>query len=333
MPDFSVLGTQPECPAAGKSTGARMSNKLKNFLAMICVVVTLVSAMSGVVLAYDEVSIGLDSTHVSPEIATLEGEEGEDDTLVLAYTEIPLYVDGDYVGIGYKLGSTTYVPMLAFCEAIHMDDFQATWEQETGSVTLSTEDIFISLTLSDNYIVANGRYLYLPDGAYNINGTIMVPVRELAKIFTLTVEWDDEDWSVYIDTSEQGIFQSGDEFYDENDVYWLSRVIASEAGWEPMDGRIGVGNVVLNRANDEGTAWPNTIKEVIFQPGQFAVVDAGGIYLEPNEESVIAAKMCLEGYNTVGDSKFFLNPATSSSAWFRKYRTYVLTIEDHDFYA
>ena len=91
--------------------------------------------------------------------------------------------------------------------------------------------------------------------------------------------------------------------------------------------------MVLNRVNDDSGVFRDTIRGVIFQAGQFDVVASGAIYLSPNEESVVAAKLCLEGYNTVGDSKWFLNPSISSTGWFDTYRTYELSIADHMFYA
>ena len=293
-----------------------MSKKLKTLFAMICIVAILAGMTGLTALAVDD-----------------NDADEEEETLVLAYTEIPLYMDGNYLGIGYMVDSITYVPMLAFCEAMLMTDFEASWDQETETASLTAEDVDISMTLSDNYIVANGRYLYLADGAYNVNGTIIAPIRELAKIFNAQVSWDDEEWSILIDTSELEIIESGDDFYDEESLYWLSRVISTEAGAEPMEGMIGVGNVVLNRVSDDTGIFEDTIKDVIFQPGQFAVAESGAIYLEPNESAIIAAKLCLEGYNTVGDSKFFLNPEISSSKWFQKYRTYVTSISYHDFYA
>ena len=238
-----------------------MSNRLKTFLAMICVVVIFVSTMSSFALAVDD-----------------QPEEEVCEPLVIEYCEVPLYVDGYCIGSGFLLDGVTYVPMLAFCEAMLMTEFEAEWNQEEESVYLAAEGIEISMTMSDNYIVANGRYLYLADGAYNINGTIMAPIRELAKIFSLEIEWDHENWSIDIDPSDILIFESGDEFYDEDSVYWLSRVISAEAGAEPMEGRIGVGNVVLNRVADESGAWENTIEDVIFQPGQFAVAETGHNY-------------------------------------------------------
>jgi hypothetical protein len=41
----------------------------------------------------------------------------------------------------------------------------------------------------------------------------------------------------------------------------------------------------------------------------------------------------MEGYNTVGDCKRFLNPQIGYSSWFRTYKTFVTSIGDHDFYA
>lgn len=293
-----------------------MSKRISSFLAMICVVVILVSLMATTALAAD-----------------VSEEENAQEPIILAYTDIPLYVDDEFIGTGFMMDSITYIPMLAFCEAMLMTDFDWDWDQDEASVVLSAEDIEISFTLSDNYIVANGRYIYLQNQAYNINGTIMVPIRELAKIFNVNVEWDEEDWCVDIDTSEVEILQSGDEFYDAYSLKWLSRVISAEAGAEPIEGMIGVGNVVLNRVNDESDAFSNTIKGVIFQPGQFAVAESGAVYLDPNERAIVAAKLCLEGYNTVGDSLYFLNPEMSSTKWFDKYKTYVTSIENHDFYA
>lgn len=313
-----------------------MSNRIKTSFAIICIVVILAGMMSGYALADEDVTYGIISRNTDSQYSP-DGEEsdgtGQSETLVLAYTEIPLYVDGAFTGTALKLNGVTYVPLLAFCEAMLMTDIEAFWDDEADCVSLSAEDIDISLTLSDNYIVANNRYLYLSDGAYNINGTVVAPIRELAKIFNVSVEWDEESWTIDIITSDFSIIEQGDEFYDGESLHWLSRVISSEAGAEPLEGMIGVGNVVLNRVNDDSGIFEDTVKRVIFQYNQFSVVESGAIYLEPNEMSVIAAKLCLEGYNTVEDSKFFLNPETGSSLWFRENRTYVTTIEDHDFYA
>ena len=57
------------------------------------------------------------------------------------------------------------------------------------------------------------------------------------------------------------------------------------------------------------------------------------VYKRQPEECVIAAKLCLEGYDIVGGSLYFVNPDIGVSGWFRQTRTYVTSIGDHDFYA
>ena len=45
------------------------------------------------------------------------------------------------------------------------------------------------------------------------------------------------------------------------------------------------------------------------------------------------AKLALEGYNTAGESLYFVNPDIGAGSWFASNLTYVTSIGDHDFYA
>jgi len=107
--------------------------------------------------------------------------------------------------------------------------------------------------------------------------------------------------------------------------------IAAALSVQPLEGKIAVGNVVLNRV--KSPTFPNSVRDVIFQRWQFTPAENGTIYLEPNAESVIAAKLCLDGANTAGDSLYFVNPLTSPNSWASRYRPYVATIGAHAFYA
>lgn len=288
-----------------------MSKIFKFCFAVMCIVALSVALM-GVALADDD---------------------GEAEPMVFSYTEIPLYLEDEYLGIGMKSDETTYVPLLAFCELLFGHTLEVTWNQELGLVELSADAITINQTVGDNYMIANGRYLYLPNGVFNINGTIIAPIREVCKIFGYEVVWNDEYWTILLEGSSKQIIESGDDFYNAEDLYWLSRVISAEAGNQPLEGMIGVGNVVINRANEENTGFADTIYGVIYQPGQFAVAETGAVQLEPRESAVVAAKLCLEGYNTVGDSLYFHNPVISTTQWFRQNKTYYVTIQDHEFFA
>ena len=94
-----------------------------------------------------------------------------------------------------------------------------------------------------------------------------------------------------------------------------------------------MGNVVLNRVKSPD--FPDTIYGVIFDDrwgGQFEPVRNGTVYDEPTAESVEAARLCLEGVNTAGDSLYFLAPHLTDNHWTMENRTYVTTIGCHWFY-
>ena len=80
--------------------------------------------------------------------------------------------------------------------------------------------------------------------------------------------------------------------YTEEELYVMSHVIMGEAESGSWEEKIGVGSVVLNRVKDE--RFPNTIKDVVFQEGQYACTWDGNYDKEPNQESVDVAKYVLE---------------------------------------
>lgn len=97
----------------------------------------------------------------------------------------------------------------------------------------------------------------------------------------------------------------------EENVHWLARLIHAEARGEKFEGQIAVGNVVLNRVLDN--EFPETIYSVIYQQGQFCVVDDGQINLEPNKTAYKAAKQAFKK-DITNNSLYFYNPLTSSAS-------------------
>lgn len=87
----------------------------------------------------------------------------------------------------------------------------------------------------------------------------------------------------------------------EEDAYLLACVVSSEAGYESYEGKLAVANIVLNRLN--GGYYGNTIYDVVYAKGQFAVVNNGALNRAinngPNSESLQAAKDALAGKNNV----------------------------------
>lgn len=115
----------------------------------------------------------------------------------------------------------------------------------------------------------------------------------------------------------------------DGDVYLLAQIINAEAKGEPYEGKVAVGNVVLNRV--EHPQFPDTIKDVIFQKGQFQPVTNGSIYNKPDDEAIQAAKDAMSGKQIVGEQAiYFYNPAISTSDWIFTRKT-IKDIGNHRF--
>lgn len=80
--------------------------------------------------------------------------------------------------------------------------------------------------------------------------------------------------------------------YSEDDLYRMSHLIYGEAGNCSREMMEAVGSVVLNRVMDD--RFPDTIADVIFQPGQYACTWDGNYDLTPSEEAVEVAEYLLE---------------------------------------
>lgn len=179
------------------------------------------------------------------------------------------------------------------------------------------------------YIKVNDRVFYIPDGVRVDNGTVLVPVRTLAKAMGGSVDWSRQSGV----TLTVGSGRPEGAPYTADELYWLSRIISAESRGESLLGKLAVGTVVMNRVvSDE---FPNNIYDVIFDREwgiQFTPVANGTVYHDPTEESVLAAKMVLEGARVAGDSLYFLAPELTDNHWIMENREYVTTIGCHWFY-
>ena len=246
-----------------------------------------------------------------------------------ARKEAAIFIDGqlpDRNIPSFVLNCTTYVSVSDFSLAMGADSVA----EENGVVEVFAPGLTIQAAAGTPYLVANGRYLYLPDGCILADNKATAPIRVLCKAFDAAVEWDGEAYSIII-TKGSGSILPGSEFYDETDLYWMSRIINAEACGESLIGKIAVGGVVMNRV--KSPEFPDTVYGVIFDRRygiQFTPAYNGGIYRKPSEECVIAAKIALDGGNTAGKSLYF---ASTTCCWASRNRPYAMKIGNHNFYA
>ncbi len=251
---------------------------------------------------------------------------------VAAYEEITVRYNGGETEIGALLiGSTTYVPFDKANELL--SGGSAEISGDASQMKASTPFATITARSGDCYLEAAGRYIGGSD-VITVSGMLYVPIRSLAKAYNTDVEWQAETSSIDLHGTVGDTIIPGDEFYNSDELYWLSRIISAEAAGEPMAGKIMVGNVILNRV--ESADFPNSIYGVIFDTThgvQFTPTANGTIYNPPTEESVIAAKLCLDSYTLSRSAMYFLNPEAATNFWVPNNRPYLMTIGCHDFYS
>lgn len=297
-------------PARGNYSKEVNMTKLKRTCAFFTCVVMLMMSFSALSL------VGADKPYEFP----------------AGSSPVSVTLDGKPILTGQTalINSVTYVPVRAFSELLGADS--VTWNASTSTATIKKGTLSIFVSGGALYVGANGRYFFTVEKILNINNRLFVPIRAIASALSATVEWDNATRSVAV-TSSKRTLTSGSTYYNSDDLYWLSRIISAEAAGEPLVGQIAVGNVVLNRKNSK--QYPNSIYGVIFDRKhgtQFSPVSMGTIYNTPSATSVIAAKICLEGYSVDTDILFFMNPRIATTNWISKNRPYAFTIGNHHFY-
>ena len=298
---------------------------LEKAAAVFCALALAVGVMSSVVFARDEeptdepsapeatfvvVDLDLDASPADADDAAASVEASDTEAYVEAVpaleitdnrSSVPLYVNDSYVGECPIIGGVPWADAESFCRALGLDVSASVLG---GAFTMSGA---VSMTASadDIYFVFNNRCILVEDGVIVRDGQALFPVELLAKCLGVSTAWDRVRWTVEVTADSVYPLENGDTYYDETNLYWLSRVIYAEAGSQSLLGQIAVGNVVMNRISDESFVDQSCVYDVIFAKNQFEVVINGMIYMEPSESARIAAKIALEGYDVSGGATYF----------------------------
>ena len=245
---------------------------------------------------------------------------------------VKVYINSsEFTGGVIVKDQATFVAVRRFSTSMY-SGAKVTYNYQTRTLTVKSDKLNMTATDGQNYIVANGRYLYTSSPVFMKNGTMYAPVVSLAKAFGASIRWNNQNSSFNITRGTGGIV-SGDNYYRNDEVFWLARIIQAESGGEILKGKIAVGNVILNRVRSK--YFPNTIYSVIFDRKngvQFSPVSNGTIYKSPSNESIMAAKICLEGYSISSSILYFVNPKVAPNSWVIKNRPLFATIGNHAFF-
>ena len=82
--------------------------------------------------------------------------------------------------------------------------------------------------------------------------------------------------------------------YTDDELYCLAHIINAEAGDDNCshEHRVAVGSVVLNRVAADD--FPDTVRGVVFDPGQYSPTWNGSFEKEPSQDSWDTAEFLLE---------------------------------------
>ena len=137
------------------------------------------------------------------------------------------------------------------------------------------------------------------------------------------------------DTSDLAVPAMGGSVYSivgpitAQDKLLLGRLVYAESRGESLAGQIAVAAVVLNRV--ASPLFPDTIREVIYQPRQFTPVETNRLPDVPNGLGVEAARRALAGQDPSGGALFFYNPRISAYPEYWETRTIIKQIGNHNF--
>jgi N-acetylmuramoyl-L-alanine amidase len=117
---------------------------------------------------------------------------------------------------------------------------------------------------------------------------------------------------------------------DSKDLELIARLVNGESLNQTLEGKIAVANTVINRVHSP--LFPNTVRDVIYAPGQFHPVGGKRFNSEPHKDSKLAALIALAGVNIVPDALYFHNKSISNQNWVNTLEPYeIATIDEHTF--
>lgn len=263
------------------------------------------------------------------------------------------YLNGKQIA-NMKLMNVNGVPycMVKYFFENTLTNAKVYWANNGSNVkgtTANGESLTLLAQPGSQYMYVNGQSVYVPNGIKLKDGYTMAPIEQLAAVFSgssTCYDWNLNAYAVTTgacltgstaqaapaaqpaaDTTAVGGYQPSG-CYDPQTLDLIARVINAEAGSMSLEGKVSVGNVIMNRV--ASSEFPNTVYGVLYQRNQFTVVNYASFQRAPSAESVAAAKMALDGVNYVPGAMFY--NVSGMRSWASQNRPFLMTFGGHDFY-
>ncbi len=226
---------------------------------------------------------------------------------------------------------------------------QVSWDEQYRSAVIRHSSVILAFPVNRSYasLLWNGQTQWqseeLSPSAFLQNNRSYVPLAYTANKLGMRAEYDAATHSVSLYTNQpmklKQLTSSRTRVADASaeDMKWLYRITEAEAGGESYQGKVAVAASILNRVEDP--AWPDTIKETIFQVTHYngksyyqysPVLDKRIYDAEPSAETIRAVDEAMTGSDPSGGAILFYNPAKTDNQWVRS-RPTTVTIGNHVF--
>ncbi len=285
-----------------------MKNRwLAKVAAVLCAVCLAIGVMSQMIFARGGTTALAAERDELPEATfVVLGEETDPTAAPAAPTDnrlaVQVYVDGAAVGQCALVDGEPYMTVKDFFAALGQDIQLIDYG---SSLSMAMPGLVMMAQEGQKWFMCNDRYLYVAGGVKSVNGTVALPLEQLVRCAGVTASWDKLQWRIDMTDGPLDPLEQGSTFYNETDLYWLSRLIYAMAGGESLEAKTAVGSVCVNRMHDSAFAGANgNIYEVVFAKNQFDMVTNGMIYTEPDDSSVLAAKLALEGWDPANGATY-----------------------------
>ncbi len=251
---------------------------------------------------------------------------------VVAAEPFEIHIDGEELELSGPVRIVDGKMFVSLEDLVPITGGAVLYDENTGVARVITPDTRFMLVASRSKVYSNSEESEeipppIADGEH-----LLVWIRYLADTFEWELEWDDEARAISIETGNdteadpatepdeygQHEVESDDDsgkIYDISDAELdlLKRLVTAEAYVEPFEGQIAVAAVVFNRVHSEH--FPDTVKSVIKQDGQFCVVSNGSIQTQISDDARDAVQKALQGKDPSEGALFFFNPEISDSRY------------------
>jgi spore germination cell wall hydrolase CwlJ-like protein len=167
-----------------------------------------------------------------------------------------------------------------------------------------------------NYTVKSGDSLYLIAKRYGVSLYSLRRINNYWKDYIYTGQVLLIPGSNVVQAASTSISANASVIpYTESDLDLLARLIHAEAQGQSYKAQVAVGAVVVNRV--QSSAWPNTIREVIYHKSggyyQFTPVVNGWINKPASSTARQAALDALKGYDPTNGAEFYFDDSTKNT--------------------